>query len=574
MRRPDDHKKRALRKRALVEYKKREKTARCFNAPLQPNQLIKELQIHQIELELQNEELITTQVALETTRDRYRDLYDYSPIGYVTLEKRGVITESNLCLANMLSTSTSEMVGRSFSDFVASEDQDDYFLVSRNTWMEKRRNEIILRLQRPDESVFWAKCEWLYHEYGAGCLRIAISDITIFKKLQAQLAMADRLASVGLLAAGLAHEINNPLTAVMCCLEMMNEDLTIFVDKLSIDDELIELLRRASIDLVEMNNSAKLAFEGTKRIRDIVANLRIFSHVDKNKMEPLCLNALLSSLVQVTKKEISCRGQLLEQYGELPQFAGNRGQMCQIFLNLIVNSVQSLDESAKETNRVTIRTWQKDGTIFTEIGDTGCGIPVTVKAKIFDPFFTTKGAGQGTGLGLAICSKILAEIGGTIAVESTFGKGTRVTVGLPINEISSEADLTNTTTVGGPVRNKRGRILVIDDDGDVCRTMAKMLRHHDVVTAYSGEEGRNILSNDDNFDVIFCDLMMPKVTGFDLAQWMKKERSGLCSRVVFMSGGVFTPADQKRVDELQMPLLKKPMNKKELNARLDQIMNK
>jgi anti-sigma regulatory factor (Ser/Thr protein kinase) len=205
----------------------------------------------------------------------------------------------------------------------------------------------------------------------------------------------------------------------------------------------------------------------------------------------------------------------------LPKIWASEGKLAQVFLNLLINAAHAIDEGDADNNRITLRTWVEGEDVLAEVKDTGKGIPPENLERIFDPFFSTKGPGKGSGLGLAICRSIVAEFEGTIRVESQMGKGTRFVLRFPVKP----DELEERCVTGAPGKPQpvtvRGRILVVDDEEVLRRTMQRLLgAEHDVSLAASGAEARSLLERDSSFDLILCDLMMPEMTGMDLHVWL------------------------------------------------------
>jgi CheY-like chemotaxis protein len=245
----------------------------------------------------------------------------------------------------------------------------------------------------------------------------------------------------------------------------------------------------------------------------------------------------------------------------VPTVWASEGKLSQVFLNLLINASHAVAEGHVETNRITIHTWAEGGDVFAEVKDTGNGIPAENLPRIFEPFFTTKPAGVGSGLGLAICRNIITEFGGDIRVESEIGKGTRFVVRLPVKGDGSQGAGGTAGPKAPPVVVARGRILVVDDEELILRTMKRLLGgDHEVVTASSGEEARTILERDQAFDVILCDLMMPQMTGMDLHAWLVKVNADLTGRMVFITGGAFTPMASQYLASVPNRKLEKPLD--------------
>jgi two-component system, NtrC family, sensor kinase len=258
--------------------------------------------------------------------------------------------------------------------------------------------------------------------------------------LQARLVQADRLASVGTLAAGVAHEINNPLAFVIANLDPIDRKLSsveralagVQRDGAAGDPDSRPLIEEACSSLVDAREMLRIAREGTERIRRIVGDLRTFSREDAEHRSLIDVRWILDSAINLAKNEITRRARLVRDYAEVPSIEANAARLGQLFLNLLVNASQAIPEGDVDGNEVRVRTGSDaNGQVLVEISDTGPGIPPHIAPRIFDPFFTTKGSAMGTGLGLWICHEIVSGLGGEIAVETTVGRGTTFRVTLP-----------------------------------------------------------------------------------------------------------------------------------------------
>jgi len=372
-------------------------------------------------------------------------------------------------------------------------------------------------------------------------------DITDRRNEEARAARQDRLATIGMAAAGVGHEINNPLTYVLSNIESLTHELPRLLGAATAGDTARSAGRSEADDAAlrqEVLQSATEALEGIHRIRDITKRLAALSRVEQVEHTSADLNRALEAAAGMANHEIRFRATLTKQLGDMPPVWATEGKLTQVFLNLLLNAAHSIDEGDALAHRVTLRTWAHGADVLVEVADTGRGIPPENLERIFEPFFTTKPSGMGSGLGLAICRSIVAELGGDISVTSRVGEGTRVVVRLPASVASRgtppgpprEAD------APAPLRAPRGRLLVVDDEVALTRSLARTLgSHHDVVVANSGREARTLLEGDRAFDVVLCDLMMPDVDGVELHSWLAHVDPALASRVVFMSGGAFIP---------------------------------
>jgi CheY-like chemotaxis protein len=221
-------------------------------------------------------------------------------------------------------------------------------------------------------------------------------------------------------------------------------------------------------------------------------------------------------------------------------------------------------------NRIEICTWAEDDQVFATVGDTGRGISEAHLPHIFEPFFTTKSAGIGSGLGLPICRNIVSEFGGDIQVASEPGKGARFTIRLPVRRGVSQAP---PAAGPGELPHVRGRVLMIDDEQPILTTLVRLLqRDHELVTAASGEEGQAILARDQSFDVILCDLMMPGMSGMDVHAWAATHHPTLAQRIVFVTGGAFTPTASEYVTRVGNLRLDKPYEAAKLRRIISDLI--
>jgi len=245
---------------------------------------------------------------------------------------------------------------------------------------------------------------------------------------QAQLLFADRLASMGRLAAGVGHEINNPLAYVVSNLNYIFKELK-RTDGAPSAEERHELLTAVAD-----------AREGAERVRVIVQDLKTLSRPDDAATGTADLAAVVRSAANIASHEVRRRARLVEECQGLPLVKGNPARLGQVFLNLIINAAHAIPEGKVEANEIRIAArLESPERILVEVRDTGCGIPPENLERIFDPFFTTKPSGQGTGLGLSLCHNIITAMGGTITVESTVAQGTTFRVGLPVARGEAQA---------------------------------------------------------------------------------------------------------------------------------------
>jgi PAS domain S-box-containing protein len=333
-------------------------------------------------------------------------------------------------------------------------------------------------------------------------------DISVRKEMEAQLMLADRMSSVGTLAAGVAHEINNPLTSLLLNLELIDRQLA------DLSPSTLEAFRERA------ERALQRAREGAERVGVIVRDLKTFSRGEVEEREAVDLRQVVASTLNLAHPELKRRASVRADLpADLPAVRANEARLGQVFLNLLLNALQSFDHGDPFAHVITIRVRADQDTVVAEVIDNGVGIADSVKARIFDPFFTTKPVGVGTGLGLYICRNIVESFGGTLTCESRLGVGTTFRLSLPT--VSSLVEgTTRFTPVGAahaaslkrPARTsvppsglRRAHMLIIDEDPGVLETLEEVLSEHDVVIATTASEAHETLERA-SFELVLCDL--------------------------------------------------------------------
>ena len=365
------------------------------------------------------------------------------------------------------------------------------------------------------------------------------------KRMREQLLISERMASVGLLAAGVAHELNNPLAILLANLELAAEQLS--------------RMARSETEAGEIGQLISDAQDAAERMRLIVRDLGGLSRSnDEDKQGPVELHRVLESAIRMAANEVRHRAQLGRAFGEVPLVKGSEAKLAQVFINLIVNAAHAIPEGRAASNAIRIVTCtDAGGRAVVEVHDTGSGIPPAVLPRIFDAFFTTKTGGTGTGLGLAICHRIITGYGGEISVESTVGKGSVFRIVLPAAPAPTAQPAPGTITVAG---SRRGRVLVVDDEKMLGITIQRILENeHDVTSVTTAREAIALIDQEPHFDLVLCDLMMPEMTGMDLYRELLRRAPAQAKKFVFMTGGAFTADASRFLDGIANPSLEKPV---------------
>jgi CheY-like chemotaxis protein/two-component sensor histidine kinase len=383
------------------------------------------------------------------------------------------------------------------------------------------------------------------------------------------------MASLGTLAAGIAHEINNPLAYVTGNLEAVAETLVAVASAPG------SIVGREHAEVTAAISDAR---DGAERVRKIVHGLRVFSRSEDELRVPIALSGVIEAAIRMTSNELRHRAQVVRELGPVPLVVADDGRLTQVFINLLVNASHAIPEGRSDHNRITVRTRTDDrGSAVVEVEDTGKGIDPDVRSRVFDPFFTTKDVGAGTGLGLSICHGIISGLGGQISLESSVdpahpvgtmsGTGTIVRVTLPA-AISAPSPLPPAPSEQGPAAAapSRHRVLLVDDEPLVAHTMARLLRRdYDITVAESGHTALDHVARGERFDAIVSDVMMPNMTGIELLEELERVAPDQAERMIFLSGGAFTTQTRERLAELRVVQLEKPVTAKQLRASVLQV---
>jgi len=364
------------------------------------------------------------QAALLRSQSELLDLVEKLPIG-VFVDRGGRIAYANPMLATLLGYShPSQLVGKGLEDLLALEDRPA-------GWQHTARSEATTQEPIPPREWQFVRTDGRTVTLegaptrgiefdGRSAVLWTVRDLTDLKSMQAQLMQADRLASVGMLASGVAHEINNPLAYLIASLDFIDEKMKGFAAQLPREDR------------AELCEALADACEGAARVKHVVRDLRIFCRTDEQCYVNTELRPVIESSLSLAFNVIKYRARLVKEYGQTPPVLATKASLGQVFLNLLVNAAQSIPEGSVDENEIRVSTRTDElGRAIVEVRDSGSGISPEVVPRIFDPFFTTQPAGAGTGLGLSICKNIVAALGGEIRVESRVPGGSLFRVALP-----------------------------------------------------------------------------------------------------------------------------------------------
>jgi signal transduction histidine kinase len=384
------------------------------------------------------------------------------------------------------------------------------------------------------------------------------------RQLAARLDETERLASLGRLAAGVGHEINNPLAFVMLNLSQSLEKVRPSIRVLGppsgpplLEDEL-EDVRTRMMGLTDMLEDCQV---GGERIRETVSNLQRLSRQSDTNRGSLDVHKLIEQSVSMVWNQIRHRARLTRNFGKVPPIRGNGAALGQVFLNLLVNAAQAIPEGDSERNEIRVSTrvdvGENGAEVVVEIGDSGAGMTAEVISHVFEPFFTTKPIGQGTGLGLSVSRQTVKDHDGRITIESELAKGTVCRVFLPVGDFS-EAPHPTVASASQPLQG-RGRVLVIDDEPLIGRIIRNALKsEHDVFVVQRAADAIIRLEHGEMFDLVLCDVVMPDLSGPEFYATVAQRWPELVARLVFMTGGAFTPGTVAFMERAPTRVLSKP----------------
>jgi len=480
--------------------------------------------------------------ALRSSEARFRLLVEAAPDGVVIL-KRGVIVFINPRATHLLGLEKSEhAIGRPIASFLPPADaalagQRIAAMLRDGVEFPPSEYSVLADPARIVE-IKSIVCEW----EGEPAVLAYARDVTERKSIQRRLVESDRLAAIGTLAAGVAHEINNPLTYARLSAQRIER----IIDTLEIPTAALATLHG---HLGDINHAIS-------RIASITQSLRTFVSRDDDAPGPVDISAVLARALKMVDNELRHAARLAYAPASMPPVTGNAARLEQVFVNVLINAIKALPPNPPTPHEIRVAVEHVGARVTVAITDTGTGIPAALLSRIFDPFFTTRDIGHGMGLGLSVSKTIIEKLGGEIAVESTVGVGTAVRVHLPTHRASST--VIAAAVAAAVPKPPRLRVLVVDDEPMICAALERMLRkEHEVSVAASGPEALGAVAATP-FDVILCDVMMPGMNGDEVFRMVANRHPGVERRIVFMSGGTIGTDVLSSLDNLPNDRIAKP----------------
>jgi PAS domain S-box-containing protein len=482
--------------------------------------------------------------------------------GVIFLDLQGNIVDWNSSAERLFGHCKSEVLGQSWSEVLKLAEPNLQATVLAALKRFGRWSREVVALRKDGSESF---CEVtvlpLRDADGRHIASIGVHrDIGERRAMQAQLLVASRLASVGTLAAGVAHEINNPLAFVNANILYLGDELERHREAVGpATDELLQLVAETR--------------QGVERIGLIVRDLKAFSRVDSEDVSSVVdVRKVLAFAEKMAGKEMRQRARVVREIQPVPPIKANESRLGQVFLNLLLNAAQAIPDGAAAEHEIRIRTRTDGlGRAVVEISDTGRGIPDELRARVFDPFFTTKPVGEGTGLGLSICLGIVRSLGGEILLESEVGRGSTFRVALPPHQ--SERTTAVFPAPDVPTQ-PRVRLLVVDDEPYICTAIQRLLRREHQVTALTTvKDAMSLVEGGQRFDVILSDLMMPEQNGEDFYKELHRVDPDQARRMIFMTGGAYTPRSEEFLRSSRLPQVSKPLSLEVLQGAIRLVVD-
>ncbi|MGA7677892.1 MAG: PAS domain S-box protein [Dehalococcoidia bacterium] len=488
--------------------------------------------------------------ALRQSEERYRTIMEDMEEGYYEADLAGNITFVNDSICRILGYGNEEVIGTNYSRYVGEEKARQIYKDAKGVY-------------RTGKPARWFSREFLTKSGETRFIEVSIAprldaqgevigfrgifnDVTERKAIEQQVLMTSKLASIGELASGVAHELNNPLTGVIGYAQLL-------IDSKDVSPEVKSDLNKI--------------YQESQRAAKIVQNLLSFARRRKPEKSYFDVNELVQKTLDLRSYELKTSNirVCVNLEPDLPEIKADYYQIQQVILNILINAGQALDETGHR-GKIAVTTSAVEDHIRISIADSGPGIPKENINRIFDPFFTTKEVGKGTGLGLSVCHGIVTAHGGNIYVESEEGKGAEFIIDLPI-AVAGEPDIDDGTVMTEDNRRYRRKasenILIIDDESGIRDVLTRVFSETGYRTD-SASDAKCALTklNKNGYDMFIIDLKLPRVSGMRLYEIMKERYPSSAEKVMFITGDAITPSTQDFLDLAGRPYLTKPFNPK------------
>ncbi|MFO0580841.1 MAG: ATP-binding protein [Anaeromyxobacter sp.] len=479
--------------------------------------------------------------ALAEREREARAVFEHTQDALVTLDDAGALVAANPAARRLLGVGARRGGGPTWRAFQAE---------VRAHWQDlgergRAEGELALRIpERPARTLEWSAVARIL----PGRHLVVLRDVTESRLVQARLALHERLASVGTLAGGLAHELNNPLSSLFANLGFTAEELEPALAGLPGGDEIAAALREAR--------------EAAERMRTVVRDLQTFSRGDGTELAEVDVRRVVETALSIASGRVRSRARLVRAFEEVAPVRAVEGRLAQVVLKLLVNAAQAIPEGAPAEHEIRAATrTDRGGRVCIEISDTGRGIAPEHLPHVFDPFFTTGAPGSGLGLGLPVCHGLVKAMGGGLEVTSEPGRGTTFRVILPPSERAQPAVR--------EAREDRPSVLVVDAEPFVGAAVRRALAAgHDVSVAESARDALERIRAGARYDVILADLATPGIGGAELHDALAAIDPALAARVLFLTADPEGPAARSLAVRLGERCIEKPFDPRQLRERV------
>ncbi len=526
--------------------------------------LVHELQIHQVELEMQNEELHRAQTELEGSRGRLSDLYDFAPVGYLTLDNKGKILEANLTAARQMNRERSALIRDSFYRHIDEADRDILYLHLDKVFRDRTRQSCEIKLKGRGPGNFYVQLDSISVEDPKGnvACRTSVTDITRRRcaeeektNLEEQLRHSQKMEAIGRLVGGIAHDFNNLMTVV----NGLSDDI---LGRLTPDHPLRE-------ETEWINNAGKRAAVLTRQLLAFGCRQTLhFQVVD--------LNTVIDHMERMLSRTIGEHLDLATDPGDdLERVKADVSQLELVIMNLVINAKDAMPQGGRLTirtrnvtvdqpNRRAVPEAKPGKYVCLSVEDTGVGMDDATKGSVFEPFFTTKSRSLGTGLGLSTVYGIVMQHGGWMEVMTQPGTGSTFEVYLPVTD-EGEREGARAEEPSDLVQGSGERILLVEDEEIIRKFCTKLLvaNGYEVVNAKSAEEAIELFQQKERmFDIVLSDIVLPGMNGYQLVDRLRDLSPTL--RVLFVSGYPYSQLDLPDIGKRSFGFIQKPFDMRSL----------
>jgi signal transduction histidine kinase/DNA-binding response OmpR family regulator len=502
---------------------------------------------------------------LQTAKTRFKELFDHMASGVAVYEasqngEEFIIQDFNLAALKIDNLNPDDVIGKNVAEIFPGIKDFGLFSVIKNVWRTGKPEYLPATLYKDYRFSGW-RDNYVY-KLPSGEVVVIYNDLTEKivagekqKLLENKAEVSSRLAAVGEMAAGIAHEINNPLTGVIGFSEI--------------------LLERNDLP-ADVKEQLKIIADGSNRVKNIVRRMLTFARQNKPVKSKANINELIDNTLEIRGYVLKTSNiDVIKKYDlDLPWIPVDAGQMQQVFLNLIVNAEYSM-KKAHDKGVLTITTEWEGSKIRLSFRDDGLGMSQESKAKLFHPFFTTKPVGEGTGLGLSLSHSIILEHGGTIEVDSEPGKGADFIITLPIiTAVETPAgDVTGIITELTTGKTRCGRILVVDDEKAIRDLVSAILITNGHTIETTGDAGEVLSKLDNNrFDAILIDIRMPGMSGMELYTAIIEKHPEMKGKIIFITGDTSDANTRDFLEQNQLPYITKPFDKETLIKQVNNLL--